>query len=125
MITTNCNELVAPINKDICYRIINSIETNSDMPYEVLMNARNIINILTYHPHISCTFRHTIQFEYDIYDNDKRCYFEIEIYSDKFTTLVMYDDNYQSAVSDTLSVDIDKLSNSIDRFFDVVFARLR
>lgn len=125
MIATNSNELVAPINKDVCYKIIDSIEAHSDIPYEVLTNARNIINILTYHPNISCTFRHTIQFEYDIYDNSQRCYLEIEIYPDQFTTLVMYDDNYQSAVSDTLSVDMDKLSNLIDRFFDVVFARLR
>lgn len=121
------NNVVAPINKTICNRIIESIESSNDptnpIPLEVFVYAKDVINYLMYQPNITRTFRRSIQFEFDIQNDNYQCYLEIELCADKFHILIVYDQNYQSAINYEITPDIEKLHQLINSFFDVVKVR--
>ena len=119
------NELVSPINKTVCLRIIDAIERSNDTQVSstILTFTKEIINILPYQPHICNTFRRSIQLEYDLADDIYSCYLEIEIFDDKCEILIVYDRNYQSSIRYELSLDIDMIKQHINTFFDVAKAK--
>ena len=90
----------------------------SPISKDIITNAKKVVNILIYQPEIFPTARNTIQFEYNI-GNNRTAYLEIEVYANKYTVLIVYEHNYQSAFQDVIT-NISKLTNVINPFFDIV-----
>ena len=118
-----------PINKEAVIKKLNDINSlefdwngygAEPINSYIIDKAKDLVEILTYQPEIFPTGRNSIQFEYQYYHGNKReACLEIEVYDDKYTVLIVYEKNYQSAFTDTIT-DINKLSNNIQPFFDIV-----
>ena len=125
------NEMVmfSLIDKDKMMKVLNDISFleydwngygAKSIDNDVIDKAKDLIEILTYEPEIFPTGRNSIQLEYQYYNgNEREAYLEIEVYVDKYTVLIVYENNYQSAFTDVVT-DVTKLSSVIQPFFDIV-----
>lgn len=84
------------------------------IPIDVINQAKHILSLIPperkYPDRVLPTARETIHIEWEYFDSsgrkDRSIYFEIEVYADKYTILLVQGDYYLDAVEITLPIQV-------------------